>query len=658
MDMRRWCAAHHHAGGKTMSFISGISGIGDTAGKVNDGGRAARLAPFAPKRPAWGLGLGLSTIVALLFYGATAKSIEHDSGQRFGALARTAQHNMASQVKSYADLMRNTASLFELSDEISRAQFHQYVQSLGLAQHYPAVEFVSFVRHVTEAERPAYEARAALQDTHGADGYPPLRITPQPAPARASYALLTYIEPIDAAAPRYGYDIGAAPAQARLLTAARDSGAAILEGRPNDMAPRPSRQSIAIQLPVYHAGMPTDSVAQRREAYLGMVGVAFCMKTMARAALDEMAVPGVRLELFDGGPHGAPGGAIHAADQALFDSQRATPRAPWWRPDGAADRLTTTLPIDYGNRLWKARFSVPKDAFYTRFDGYVPWLALGAGFISTMLLYALFHTLASSRRRALQMAKAMTQELRGSQVKLQLSHQKLRRLAAHADRIKEEERKRIAREIHDDLGQNLLVLRIDADMLASRTAQHHPRLHARARSTLSQIDTTIKSVRHIINDLRPTVLDLGLNAAVEWQIAEFRRRTGIVCELQDGHAEIHVNDHCATAFFRILQESLSNISQHARASLVQVVLRKDDDTLSMTVRDNGVGVSTGGRNKVGSFGLVGIEERIKILGGSSSVISTPRGGTTLHVSAPVGADTAGFAYLNPSADAEQHAPAH
>jgi signal transduction histidine kinase len=229
----------------------------------------------------------------------------------------------------------------------------------------------------------------------------------------------------------------------------------------------------------------------------------------------------------------------------------------------------------------------------------------------------------------------MTSELRESQNMLQLSHQKLRRLADHAYQIKELERKRIAREIHDDLGQNLLALRIEGEMLASRTRGTHSRLHARARETLQQIDTIIKSVRQIINDLRPTVLDLGLSAAVEWQLDQFQRRTGIACELIDEHGEIEPPDHCATAFFRILQESLTNVVRHANATTVVVELRLNDGWLSLTVKDNGCGLPPGGRNKFGSFGLVGIEERIVILGGICAISSEPGGGTTVTVSAPV-----------------------
>jgi signal transduction histidine kinase len=126
-----------------------------------------------------------------------------------------------------------------------------------------------------------------------------------------------------------------------------------------------------------------------------------------------------------------------------------------------------------------------------------------------------------------------------------------------------------------------------------------------------------------------------LSAAVEWQIAEFKRRTGIACELIDEPKEVVLSDHAATAFFRILQESLSNIVRHAHASSVRVELRSSGRTLTMTVTDNGIGLGARERGKVGSFGLVGIEERISILGGSFSISSTDGEGTTVCVSVPL-----------------------
>jgi signal transduction histidine kinase len=292
------------------------------------------------------------------------------------------------------------------------------------------------------------------------------------------------------------------------------------------------------------------------------------------------------------------------------------------------------LPVDFNGRKWDAHFSVRKNELYRSSDETFLLMAIVTGFTTTMLLYSLYYTLTSSRRRAIELAEGMTKELRESEARLQLSHENLRRLSAHGERIKESERKRIAREIHDDLGQNLLALRIDAQLLSSRTGEKHPHLHARAEGTLEQIDATINSVRQIINDLRPNVLDLGLNAAVGWQVAEFRRRTGIGCELVEHHTDIAVSDHSATALFRILQESLSNVTRHAQATRVQVNLRAEGSHVRMRVSDNGIGLPPERLRNASAFGLIGIEERVKILGGIFNLTRTPGGGTTIDVAIP------------------------
>jgi len=332
-----------------------------------------------------------------------------------------------------------------------------------------------------------------------------------------------------------------------------------------------------------------------------------------------------------------------------FDNQREAGRAD-------VQVFRALLPVGVGGRGWDIDLSVRKSSMYSGIDAALPWVAMFAGMIGTALLYALFQTLSSSRRRAIVLAEDMTMELRASETKLQRTNENLRRLAGHAESIKESERKRIAREIHDDLGQNLLALRIEVDLLASRTRERHPRLYARARLMLEQIDATIKSVRQIINDLRPHVLDLGLTAAVDWQIAEFQRRTGLACQLVSRDPDLHVSDRCATALFRILQESLTNIARHAHATNVRVELTGDADSISMTVSDNGVGLPRAGSQTPGSFGLVGIEERVRILAGKCLVSSSPHGGTTVHILIP-SADNLLAATPAP-ASAAQPAPVH
>lgn len=218
---------------------------------------------------------------------------------------------------------------------------------------------------------------------------------------------------------------------------------------------------------------------------------------------------------------------------------------------------------------------------------------------------------------------------------LQHSRQMLRHLVSYQERVREDERKRIAREIHDDLGQNLLALRIDVSMLHKRTGDSHPRLNERAGAALAHIDATIKAVRAAINNLRPTVLDLGLNAAIEWQMQEFQRRSGgMHCELVM-EEDFLVDDRCATALFRILQESLNNVLRHAQASRVCIRLYRQSDSLVMEVADNGVGIYPDCRRKANSFGLIGIEERIHTLGGELVIDASAERGTMLTISIPL-----------------------
>jgi signal transduction histidine kinase len=227
-------------------------------------------------------------------------------------------------------------------------------------------------------------------------------------------------------------------------------------------------------------------------------------------------------------------------------------------------------------------------------------------------------------------------ERRRAEQALHKSQELLHQLVAYQERVKEDERKRIAREIHDELGQNLMALRIDVSVLQARIAESTPALNERVRIALQHIDTSIKAVRIIINNLRPSVLDLGLHAAIEWQVNEFERRTGIACSLKmdEEQSGFNLDDNRATALFRILQESLTNVARHAQASQVEIDVGRQDDRFCMTISDNGVGLYPGCRRKPNSFGLLGIGERVSTLGGEFEVESDEGQGTVVRVTIP------------------------
>ncbi|MFZ4876666.1 PAS domain-containing sensor histidine kinase [Janthinobacterium sp. Mn2066] len=220
---------------------------------------------------------------------------------------------------------------------------------------------------------------------------------------------------------------------------------------------------------------------------------------------------------------------------------------------------------------------------------------------------------------------------------LRQSLAQLRELSDHQQTIKEEERRRIALDIHDDLGQNLMALRIDVSLLHARTAITHPRLHRHAQRMLDTIDTTIRSVRAIINDLHPSTLELGLAPAIEWLLRQMEGRGAIRYRLVvDSEApDLGLDQRQTSAIFRVLQESLSNIVRHAQASEVDVVLAQEVGHIALRISDNGVGMLPGDDGKRCAFGLKSIRERVQAMGGELQIDSQPGQGTTLAIRVPL-----------------------
>ena len=227
-------------------------------------------------------------------------------------------------------------------------------------------------------------------------------------------------------------------------------------------------------------------------------------------------------------------------------------------------------------------------------------------------------------------------ESKRNEENLQRTLAQLRELSDHQQTIKEQERRRIALDIHDDLGQNLMVLRIDVSLLHARTASTHPRLHRHAQRVLDTIDATIRSVRTIINDLHPSTLELGLGPAAEWLIRQMESRGAIRYRLTlDSEApDLGLDQRQTSAIFRVLQESLSNIVRHAQASEVEVALAQDADAIVLRISDNGIGMQPGDHGKRAAFGLKSIRERVHALGGELRIDSQAGCGTALAIHLP------------------------
>lgn len=224
---------------------------------------------------------------------------------------------------------------------------------------------------------------------------------------------------------------------------------------------------------------------------------------------------------------------------------------------------------------------------------------------------------------------------------IRASRQRLRELTSHVENIKEEERGRIARDLHDEIGVLLTALKMDMAWLAQRLPQGSSALHEKVQAMTDLLDTASSSANSLVHSLRPAFLDcFGIVAAIEIEAREFTKRTGIPCKITKLDDEIGLPGEQSIALFRVFQETLNNIMKHAAARQVKIEILKAEKCVDLTVSDDGKGFDEASRNKPHSFGLRSIQERIKHLGGDVRITSEPGRGAQITVCVPLD-DTGG-----------------
>lgn len=242
-------------------------------------------------------------------------------------------------------------------------------------------------------------------------------------------------------------------------------------------------------------------------------------------------------------------------------------------------------------------------------------------------------------------------KIKRTEQKLRAYSQQLKNLTEKKERIRENERIRIARKLHDELGQMLTVLKMDLYILQQKANQESKQwkantplnsgnksasLIAELKNAIERVDTITSSVQRISTELRPPILDdLGLGEAIEWQLAEFRKQTGICTSFKNHTTCISdLNNAESTAIFRIFQESLTNIMRHAKANNVEAELSEEDENIILKVQDDGIGIQWDNNNHSKSLGILGMRERSEFLGGDISFIDREQSGTTVILTIP------------------------
>jgi len=230
------------------------------------------------------------------------------------------------------------------------------------------------------------------------------------------------------------------------------------------------------------------------------------------------------------------------------------------------------------------------------------------------------------------------------EARVEQSRQQLRSLAAHLLSVREQERAAVAKEIHDEVGQIVAAVRMDLAAVQRKLGPANNKEQERLEHTIGLLGGVVETVQRVMSELHPPVLDgVGLAAAIDWQLGQFQKRTGIrcelVCETQGGELPAEEN----LALFRVVQEALSNVAEHSRATAVAVRLTRAEDWLELEITDDGRGISESDVRGQYSFGLMGIRERVRVVGGEVQFRGAEGGGTTVEVRMPLAGKLMGSA---------------
>jgi PAS domain S-box-containing protein len=350
----------------------------------------------------WAGGCALALAVGAGLYLGAAHTVAVDAQARFDHLARSGRQQINGAVHSYADVVRGLAALFQANGgSASRLQFHRYVETLAVAEHYPALESINYAQFVEDGARDAFVASVRADRGVAPDGYPDFAI--RPAGRRPSYTVLTYLEP--QLSEKFGADLtGGAPAIVQTMARARDSGRMAASGKPIVVEYPVRHLGLGLRMPVYRtpagSAAPVD-VEGRRAAYAGSVGIGFSIPALVRGALQRHEKEPVALQLYAAADSRAAGPLrVSGADNLLYDGAPSALGA-------ASDLLETVLPVRFEDNLWKARFVARRSDLAGGFGRVFPWLAGVGGFAGTLLVVALFLNLARSRRTAVEQRRLL-----------------------------------------------------------------------------------------------------------------------------------------------------------------------------------------------------------------------------------------------------------
>jgi len=365
----------------------------------------------------WVLAVGLALSAAAAYL--VARGVAHEAQLNFDAEVADMRDAISTRIQAYTDVLQGVRALFDTRGVRVREEFRSYVQSIDLSRRYPGIQVIHYSQRITDQQRATFEAEVRADTTVEPRGYPGFAI--KPPGKRDEYVVVQFVEPMAGNEAALGLDLGGDAVRLAALKRTRDSGQLTASG-PIALALDPRKHpGFAMRLALYRKGAPLATLAQRREAFVGVVSASFVVIDLMHGSLSESLLQKLHVQIHDAGFLDSPEGLQPPSiDNLMFDSERlgnpsATPRMP-----DAVDALSprrSVLDLDIGGRRWNLYFSARVDSIAV-LDRALPGLVLLVGLTISLLVSGLIRSLATSGRRALEIAERMTENLRQSEASL------------------------------------------------------------------------------------------------------------------------------------------------------------------------------------------------------------------------------------------------
>ena len=362
------------------------------------------------------LAIGIILSAAAAYW--TTDKLQREVRLEFDRAVSAAQAAIESRIRAHADVLHGVRGLFIASDFVSRRDFRDYIDSLGLKRRYPGIEAVNYAHRIAAGQKPAFVAAVRNDTSVEPRAYPDFTV--KPPGDRPEYVVVQYIEPMAGREAALGFDLGGDPVRLAALERARDSGLVTATGRIALVLDPRSPLGFALRLPIYRRGMPLDTVAQRRAAFTGVVSTVFIVIDLMRGALSDPFLQTIHLRIHDAGfADSAQGMQPEAAENLLFDSDRLLPAssARHAADMGEIAGLSSRTGLEVGGRRWILNFGARQE-FASVFDRWLPSAVMFGGAVISLLLFGLMRSLARVGARAAALAASITADLRRSEANL------------------------------------------------------------------------------------------------------------------------------------------------------------------------------------------------------------------------------------------------